>query len=132
MAPDVAGVLQDADLEIDTMRGSGAGGQHRNRTESAVRIRHRPTGLEARICTERSQHRNKAIARAVLEALVAAFHRSGADVARACERRALAGTGCRADKIRTYRQRDDLVTDHRSGRRAALSQVLAGDLQSLA
>lgn len=123
--------LRDADLEITTMRGSGAGGQHRNRTESAVRMRHLPTGLEVRICTERSQHRNKAIARQILEGRVAGALKDARGIQRGGERKALAGSGCRGDKCRTYRVRDALVTDHRSGRKAPLARVLAGELALL-
>lgn len=123
--------IRDCDLEISTMRGSGAGGQHRNRTESAVRMRHLPTGLEVRICSERSQHRNKDIAREILEGRVADALESVALRARRSQRRELAGTGERADKCRTYRVKDDQVVDQRSGRRAPLSKVIRGELGDL-
>lgn len=124
--------IADRDLEITTMRGSGAGGQHRNRTESAVRMRHLPTGLEVRICSERSQHRNKDIARAILEGRVKAALSGATTRDRDAQRKELAGSGERGDKGRTYRVRDDQVTDHRSGKRASLKRVLAGDLGLLA
>lgn len=123
--------ISDRDLRIETMRGSGAGGQHRNRTESAVRMRHLPTGLEVRICSERSQHRNRDIARSILETRVAALHAGRAAERDSALRRELAGSGARGDKTRTYRERDDMVTDHRSGRRASLMTVKAGGLAAL-
>lgn len=124
--------LRDADLEITTMRGSGAGGQHRNRTESAVRMRHLPSGLEVRICSERSQHRNKDIAREILEGRVAAFYGGAATRERDAQRKELAGSGMRGDKRRTYRVRDDQVQDHITGRKAPLRRVLRGELDLLA
>jgi peptide chain release factor 1 len=120
--------LRDADLEITTMRGSGAGGQHRNRTESAVRMRHLPSGLEVRICSERSQHRNKDIAREILEGRVRAHYSGAVTRDRDAQRKELAGSGMRGDKRRTYRVKDDQVQDHITGRKAPLRRVLAGEL----
>lgn len=124
--------LLDSDLEITTMRGSGPGGQHRNRTESAVRMRHLPSGLEARICSERSQHRNKEIAREILEGRVAAHYGGALTRDRDAQRKQLAGSGERGDKRRTYRVRDDQVTDHITGRKAPLRRVMQGELGLLA
>lgn len=124
-------LIQDADLEISTMRGSGPGGQHRNRTESAVRMRHLPTGLEVRICSERSQHRNREIAREILEGRVAGALEGAAGRERDLRRRELAGSGARGDKARTYRVRDDQVVDQRTGHRAPLSKVIRGELEAL-
>lgn len=126
--PDDPFRLEPRDVTIETMRGSGAGGQHRNVTESAVRLRHVPTGIEVRICTERSQHRNRELAQQLLAARVQAFHRAGARSATDARRRDLAGSGERGDKIRTVRVRDGMVVDHRSGRRSSLEQFMRGVL----
>ncbi len=124
-------VLQERDLVTQTLRGSGAGGQHRNKTESAVRMQHIPTGLEVCICTQRSQHQNRRIARELLEGRVAALRQDALVRARGTERRALAGSGARAEKIRTYRVKDGIVTDHRTGQKAAFSRVMGGELSLL-
>lgn len=121
-------MLRDEDLHIDTMRGQGAGGQHRNKTESAVRMRHIPTGLEVRICTERSQHRNKTLARELLEARVRSLAQAATASKLAGHRRQLAGSGERGDKIRTVRVRENTVIDHRTGIRIRLDDFMRGVL----
>lgn len=123
--------LKASDLVVETMRGSGPGGQHRNQTESAVRITHRPTGLKVRICMDRSQHRNKALALQVLGARVAEQARSQATLEKSHDRRALAGTGQRSDKRRSYREQDNLVIDGPTGMKSRLSRFLAGELPLL-
>ncbi len=120
--------LRDQDLHIETMRGQGAGGQHRNVTDSAVRMRHLPTGLEVKICVERSQHRNRDVARELLEARVALLLSGVSQAKIDQERRELAGSGQRGDKIRTIRVRDNQVVDHRSGSRLRLDAFMSGEL----
>lgn len=123
--------LDERDIVVETMRGSGPGGQHRNRTESAVRMRHIPTGIEVRIASGRSQHQNRALARQILESRVASWSAEVSNQSHAQARRTLAGSGERGDKIRTLRVRDDVVVDHRSGRRATLRAVMRGNLVEL-
>lgn len=122
--------LKEADIEIFTTMGSGPGGQHRNKTESVVVMRHTPTGIEARAAAK-SQQRNRITARAVLEARVAAHFEGEAGASEAADRRAKVGSGMRGDKVRTYREQDNQVTDHRSERKARLGDVRAGKLESL-
>ena len=118
-----------AELRIDTFRASGAGGQHVNTTNSAVRITHLPTNTVVSIQDERSQHRNKAKALKVLASRIHGAKRA-ADAAQRSESRArLAGSGDRAERIRTYNAPHDRVTDHRSGFTAnSVDRVLRGDL----
>lgn len=104
-------VLRDQDLEIETMRGSGAGGQHRNKTDSAVRMTHRPTGIVVRCESERSQSDNKETALAVLRARIVEAQSAETNGARADDRRRQVGTGMRGDKRRTIRVQDDHVVD---------------------
>lgn len=119
--------IRPEDVDVETMRGSGAGGQHRNKTDSAVRARHRPTGIEVRCESERSQHRNRELAMRVLAARVADRDRSAADDARASDRRRQVGSGMRGDKRRTIRQQDDQVTDHVDGRTWRFKAYARGD-----
>jgi peptide chain release factor 1 len=119
--------LRDTDIEIFTTRDSGPGGQHRNKTESAVVMRHRPTGIEAKAASK-SQHTNRRTARETLEARVAGFYASRAAENLNDQRADQIGSGMRGDKVRTYRVRDDQVTCHRSGRKLRLQRVLRGEL----
>jgi len=119
--------IRPEDVDVETMRGSGAGGQHRNKTDSAVRARHRPTGIEVRCEAERSQHRNRELAMLVLSARVAELTRSAVQGARDADRRQQLGSGMRGCKIRTIRVQHDVVVDHQTGRQWALKQYLRGD-----
>ena len=105
--------IRDDDLKIDTMRASGAGGQHVNTTNSAVRITHVPTGVTVVMQDERSQHKNKERAMKVLRARVYELERRKLADARADQRRSLIGSGDRSERVRTYNYKEGRVKDHR-------------------
>ena len=107
--------IKPDDLKIDTMRSQGAGGQHVNKTESAIRITHMPSGIVVAVQEERSQHKNKARALAMLRAKLFDLQRTAQDQARAADRKGQVGSGDRSERIRTYNFPQARVTDHRIG-----------------
>ncbi len=124
--------LNPADLRIDTFRASGAGGQHVNKTDSAIRITHLPTGIVAECQDDRSQHRNKAKAMAVLVARLRDKERSERAAKEAATRKGLIGSGDRSDRIRTYNFPQGRVTDHRINLTLyKLQFILDGDLDEV-
>jgi len=124
--------INPADLKIDTFRASGAGGQHINKTDSAVRITHLPTGLVVECQDDRSQHRNKAQALSVLAARLKDMQEREAHAKEASARKSLVGTGDRSDRIRTYNFPQGRITDHRINLTLyKIAQVMEGDLDEL-
>lgn len=131
-AEDVDVSIDDSDLRIETMRSSGAGGQHVNKTESAIRITHVPTNTVVLVQDERSQHRNRAKAMAMLRAKLYDAERNRADAARAEDRKLQVGSGDRSERIRTYNFPQGRVTDHRINLTLyRLDEVMMGDLDQL-
>jgi peptide chain release factor 1 len=132
--PDEAQAVQinPAELRIDTFRASGAGGQHVNKTDSAVRITHIPTGIVAECQDDRSQHRNKAKALQVLAARLQEKERSERAARDAALRKGLIGSGDRSDRIRTYNFPQGRLTDHRINLTLyKLDQIMDGDLDEV-
>ena len=127
-AEDVDVAINDTDLKIDTLRSSGAGGQHVNKTESAVRVTHIPSGIIVMMQEDRSQHRNRAKALAVLRTRLYDLQRQKQDAARAAERRGQVGTGDRSERIRTYNYPQARVSEHRINLTLyKLPQILEGE-----
>lgn len=124
--------LNPADLRIDTYRASGAGGQHVNKTDSAVRITHIPTGIVAECQDDRSQHKNKARAMSVLAARINDVQRQEQQAKEAANRKSLVGTGDRSERIRTYNYPQGRLTDHRINLTLyKLAQIMDGSLDEL-
>ena len=127
-AEDVDIQINDKDLRIDVYRAQGAGGQHVNKTESAVRITHLPTGIAVAQQTEKSQHKNKAHAMKLLKAKLYDIERQRVDGARAAERKSMVGSGDRSERIRTYNFPQGRVTDHRINLTLYnLARIISGD-----
>lgn len=117
------------DLRIDTFRASGAGGQHINKTDSAIRVTHLPTGLVVECQDERSQHKNRAKALAVLATRLRDAQRQAAHAEQAATRKSLVGSGDRSERIRTYNYPQGRVTDHRINLTLyKLDEIVQGDL----
>ena len=126
--------ISPEDLRIDTYRSGGAGGQHVNKTESAIRITHLPTGLVAECQDERSQYKNKDRAMKILRSRLYARQRAEADAAQAAQRRSQIGGAERAERIRTYRFHEKIVVDHRlsgDSKSFPLGPVLDGNLDGI-
>jgi len=119
--------LNPADLDLKTTRGSGPGGQNRNKTESCVVLTHKPTGVVVRIDTERSQHRNRALALGVLRARLSEAHQDAQMGSANASRKAQVGSGMRGDKTWTIRVKDNQVTHHASGSRFSYDKYVRGD-----
>ncbi|MEE3188799.1 MAG: peptide chain release factor 1, partial [Candidatus Neomarinimicrobiota bacterium] len=131
-AEDVDIEVNSADLKIDTYRASGAGGQHVNKTESAIRITHIPTGLVVTCQDESSQHKNRAAALKVLKSRLLAAEQEKAAAERAEERKSLVSTGDRSAKIRTYNFPQGRVTDHRINFTTyRLQEILDGNITEI-
>jgi peptide chain release factor 1 len=125
---DVDVTINEQDLKIDTLRASGAGGQHVNKTESAIRITHLPSGIVIAMQEDRSQHRNKAKAMAILRSRLYEHEREKRDAARSADRRGQIGSGDRSERIRTYNFPQGRVTDHRINLTLyKLPQVIEGE-----
>lgn len=124
--------INPTDLKIDTYRSQGAGGQNVNKTESAVRVTHIPTGIVVSCQTEKAQLQNKEICMRMIRAKVHDFYQSQQDDARASERKLKVGTGERSEKIRTYNYPQNRVTDHRIGFTVnQLDRIMEGELDDI-
>jgi peptide chain release factor 1 len=124
--------IDESDLRIDVYRASGAGGQHVNKTESAVRITHLPTGIAVAMQEEKSQHKNRAKAMKILRARLYEQNRERAHAVRSADRRAQVGTGDRSERIRTYNFPQGRVTDHRINLTLyRIERVMQGDLDEI-
>jgi peptide chain release factor 1 len=134
--PEVSDVEQieinPADLKVDTFRASGAGGQHVNKTDSAIRITHLPTGVVVECQDERSQHKNRARAMSLLQSKLYAAEKEKQDAEQAATRKSLVGTGDRSGRIRTYNYPQGRITDHRINLTLyKLEEITEGDLDQV-
>ena len=134
--PEVAEVeqieIKSSDLKVDTFRASGAGGQHVNKTDSAIRLTHLPTGTVVECQDERSQHKNRARAMSLLQARITATKREKQDAEQAQARKSLVGSGDRSERIRTYNYPQGRVTDHRINLTLyKLDEITQGDLNQV-
>ena len=124
--------IQKEDLRVDTFRSSGAGGQHVNTTDSAVRLTHIPTGIVVECQDERSQHKNRARAMSLLQARLLSAEQESQRASQASQRRSLVGSGDRSERIRTYNFPQGRITDHRINLTLyKLDEVTEGDLDAL-
>lgn len=123
--------LNLAEVEITTCRGSGPGGQNRNKTDSAVQVKHRPTGLVVRCDNERSQDQNRTMALALLTSRLASKQQSELSQEMIRNRRDQIGSGERSDKIRTVQMQNGQVVNHLNGRRLSVERYLKGDLAAI-
>lgn len=124
--------INKGDLRIDTFRASGAGGQHVNKTDSAIRITHLPTGIVVECQDERSQHKNKARALSLLQAKLSTMHQDAAAKEQSETRRLLVGSGDRSERIRTYNFPQGRMTDHRINLTLyKLDEIMAGNLDEV-
>jgi peptide chain release factor 1 len=124
--------INKADLRIDTFRASGAGGQHVNKTDSAIRITHIPTGIVVECQDERSQHKNRARAMSLLQARLESAAEEERSAKESSARRLQVGSGDRSEKIRTYNYPDGRITDHRVKLTLyRLAEIMSGDMDSL-
>ncbi|WP_424361235.1 peptide chain release factor 1 [Methylocystis parvus] len=131
-AEEVDVVIDEKDLQIETMRAQGAGGQHVNKTESAIRITHIPSGIVVMMQEERSQHRNKAKAMNVLRSRLYDAERQRLDKERSADRKSQVGSGDRSERIRTYNFPQGRVTDHRINLTLyKLDRVMEGELDEI-
>jgi peptide chain release factor 1 len=129
-AEDVDVQVDEGDLRIDVYRASGAGGQHVNKTESAVRITHLPTGIVVAMQEEKSQHKNRAKAMKILRARLYEQQRAALHASRAADRKAQVGTGDRSERIRTYNFPQGRVSDHRINLTLyKIDRVMQGELE---
>ena len=129
---DVQVEIQESDIRIDIYRSSGAGGQHVNKTDSAIRITHMPTGIVVSCQDERSQLKNKEKAMRVLRSRLYDYYQSQQDAAQASARKSMVGSGDRSERIRTYNFPQNRITDHRIGLTLyKLTQFLDGDMDEL-
>jgi peptide chain release factor 1 len=132
MAQDVDVTIDDKDLKIDTMRAGGAGGQHVNKVESAIRITHLPSGVVVFSQDQRSQHQNRAKAMQVLKSRLYDLERQKLDDARSADRKSKVGSGDRSERIRTYNFPQGRLTDHRINLTLySLEKIVAGDLDAV-
>ena len=124
--------VNESDLRIDVYRASGAGGQHVNKTESAVRITHLPTGIVVAMQEERSQHKNRAKAMKILRARMYEAQRSSLHATRAADRKGQVGTGDRSERIRTYNFPQGRVTDHRINLTLhKIDRIMLGEMEDI-
>ncbi|MGE0193008.1 MAG: peptide chain release factor 1 [Planctomycetota bacterium] len=131
-AEDVDITIRDADLQVDTMRAGGPGGQNVNKTSSAVRMTHLPTGIVVKVQADPSQHKNRSMALRILKARLFELEREKAAAERSAQRASQIGSGERSEKIRTYNYKEGRVTDHRIKLTLhRLTEILEGDLDAM-